>query len=106
MPFFTSVLLHIYNRTQVINNTCRKILDYDDKIFVEKITAKTINETIKKIASFLGIKKSISAHVARHTFATNYLRMGGKVENLQILLGHSKIETTMIYVEKTVKLTT
>lgn len=80
------------------NDTCRKILDYDEKIFVEKITAKTINETIKKIAILLGIKKSISAHVARHTFATNYLRMGGKVENLQILLGHSKIETTMIYV--------
>ena len=80
------------------NETCKKILAYDERLFIDKITSKTINETIKIIASFLGIRKNISAHVARHTFATNYLRMGGKVENLQILLGHSKIETTMIYV--------
>lgn len=80
------------------NVTCRKILDHDQSLFVNKITAKTINETIKVICSFLGIRKKVSAHVARHTFATNYLRKGGKVEDLQILLGHSKISTTMIYV--------
>ncbi len=80
------------------NDTCKKILENDPRLFIDKITAKTVNETIKKIASFLGIRKHLSAHVARHTFATNYLRQGGKVENLQILLGHSKIETTMIYV--------
>ena len=86
------------NQILMNNFTCKKILDYDPNLFVEKTTPKTINLTIKTIATFLGIRKSISAHVARHTFATNYLRQGGKVENLQVLLGHSKIETTMIYV--------
>lgn len=80
------------------NETCKKILAYDEQLFVEKITAKTLNETIKEIAKFLGIKKHLTCHVARHTFATNYLRKGGKVENLQLLLAHSDIKTTMVYV--------
>jgi site-specific recombinase XerD len=46
---------------------------------------------------FLGINKKISFHVARHTFATLFLKMGGKIQNLQQLLGHSSISTTMIY---------
>ena len=37
-------------------------------------------------------------HCLRHTFATWYLRAGGGVRQLQDILGHSKIETTMIYV--------
>lgn len=83
----------------LLNNlTCKDILEHDPQLFVEKITSKTINETIKKIATFLGIRKKVSAHVARHTFATNYLRQGGQIENLRVFLGHSKIETTMIYV--------
>lgn len=85
-------------QTLMSNDTCKKILEHDEFLFVNKVTSKTINLTIKEIAKFLGIRKHISAHVARHTFATNYLRQGGKVENLQILLGHSNIETTMIYV--------
>lgn len=80
------------------NDTCKKILAHDEKLFVDKITPKTINETIKEIACFLGIKKHISCHIARHTFATNYLRKGGKVEDLRILLAHSDIKTTMVYV--------
>lgn len=80
------------------NSTCRKILNHDPNLFIKPPTAKHINETIKEIAVFLGIKKHLVCHVARHTFATNYLRKGGKVENLQILLGHSDIKTTMIYV--------
>ncbi|CAI9673196.1 site-specific integrase [Elizabethkingia anophelis] len=80
------------------NTTCKNILEKDPKLFIDKITAKTINETIKDICILLGIKKHVTCHVARHTFATNYLRKGGKVEDLQVLLGHSEIDTTMIYV--------
>ncbi len=80
------------------NETCKKILAHDETLFVDKITPKTINETIKEIAVFLGIKKKITCHIARHTFATNYLRKGGKVQDLQVLLAHSDIKTTMIYV--------
>ena len=45
----------------------------------------------------LKIHKKVTFHVARHTFATSFLRAGGQVEKLQLLLGHSDISQTMIY---------
>lgn len=63
-----------------------------------KISNQNINEELKIICNMRGIKKKVSFHVARHTFATNFLFSGGKVEHLQKLLGHSDINETMIYV--------
>ena len=53
---------------------------------------------MKDIAIASGIRKNLTMHVARHTFATEYLRRGGHVHVLKELMGHSKINTTMIYV--------
>ncbi|MNY74644.1 Tyrosine recombinase XerD [compost metagenome] len=47
--------------------------------------------------AILKIQKKVTFHVARHTFATSFLRAGGQVEKLQLLLGHSDINQTMIY---------
>ena len=47
--------------------------------------------------TLLKIHKNVTFHVARHTFATSFLRAGGKVEKLQRLLGHTDIKQTMIY---------
>lgn len=44
-----------------------------------------------------GIKNKIRFHDLRHTFASNYMMAGGNVFDLQKLLGHTKIEMTMIY---------
>lgn len=82
----------------ILNNTAKKIIEYYEPLFVRKITDQKINESLKKIAAKLDINKSISFHVARHTFATTFLRAGGSVEKLQLLLGHSNINETMIYV--------
>lgn len=56
------------------------------------------NRALRDLAAYLCIKKHLSSHVGRHTFASNYLLSGGKVERLMRLMGHSKLETTMIYV--------
>lgn len=67
--------------------------------FSEKMkTDQKMNEDLKLIAAYAGIKKSISFHTSRHTFATTFLQLGGTVEVLQDILGHSRIATTMIYV--------
>lgn len=58
---------------------------------------QTVNYRLKEIARVVGIKKHLTTHVGRHTFGFLYLLMGGKVEELQEIMGHSKIETTMIY---------
>lgn len=74
------------------------ISDRNGKLF--NIPKYYANKNIRNVAWIAGLpqNKKISFHVARHTFATTYLMRGGKVENLQRILGHSKIETTMTYV--------
>ena len=44
------------------------------------------------------VQTKLTLHVTRHTFATHYILSGGKLVELMHLLGHSKIETTMIYI--------
>jgi site-specific recombinase XerD len=85
------------DKNLTLNETVKKIVLHDKDLFETKFTDQHINDELKKIMKFLGINKKISFHVARHTFATLFLKMGGKIQNLQQLLGHSSISTTMIY---------
>jgi integrase len=85
-------------QTIAINQKALAVLKHCPEIFVHRPTDIHVNREIKKIARQLGIKKKISFHVARHTFATNFLRMGGNLVKLQMILGHSNIRETMIYV--------
>lgn len=82
----------------VINDKAFRVIQHNPNLFIEKLTDVHVNREIKKIAQLLGYKSKISFHVARHTFATNFIRMGGSVIKLKTIMGHSKIETTMIYV--------
>lgn len=59
--------------------------------------AKT-NAYLKDIAALTGLPRNITFKASRHTFATIYLELGGKVETLQQILGHANIRTTMVYV--------
>lgn len=53
---------------------------------------------IKRICRRVGILKAVSAKAARHTFATLYYKKnGGALGTLSKLLGHTSINTTMIY---------
>ena len=56
------------------------------------------NRMLTAIGKQLGIETHLHHHVGRETFATEFIRKGGAVQNLQKLLGHSKITTTMKYV--------
>lgn len=85
------------DRLMKLNLTAKKIIAHDKDLFVKRITDKDLNLEIKKIMIFLVIKKHVSFHVARHTFATLFLKAGGKVERLQMILGHKTISQTMIY---------
>lgn len=79
-----------------LNETAKDLIQLP-KIFNENYTREYINRELKEIAKACGIKKRLYFHSSRHTFATNYLISGGQLQNLQKLLGHSKIETTMVY---------
>ena len=63
-----------------------------------KISNQKLNSYLKEIADVCGIKKNITFHIARHTFATTVtLSNGMPIETVSKLLGHSKISTTQIY---------
>ncbi|GAA3569528.1 site-specific integrase [Snuella lapsa] len=56
------------------------------------------NAYLKEIANACGIKKHLTFHVARHTFATTVMLSNGvPIETVSKLLGHSKLSTTQIY---------
>lgn len=81
-----------------VNNSAQKLVAHLPELFKKRITEQHINRELKEIAKSRNIKKKLTIHVARHSFATNFLRQGGKVEQLQRLLGHNNIRETMIYV--------
>ncbi len=62
------------------------------------ITNEKVNFYLKEIAQAVGLKKNLTFHMARHTFATTVtLSNGVPIETVSKLLGHSKIASTQIY---------
>lgn len=64
---------------------------------VPPISNQKYNEYILKIEESLGLKKHVTTHVARHTYACLCLRHGIRLESLKHTLGHSNIRTTQRY---------
>ena len=62
------------------------------------ISNQKVNSYLKEIADVCGIKKNLTFHIARHTFATTVtLSNGVPIETVSKMLGHTKIATTQIY---------
>lgn len=84
-----------------LNRSAMQFINKDERqlnLFNGKYTDVQLNRILKDIAVRTGIKKHLTFHVARHTFATQWLIQGGDVVNLQKVLGHANIRETMIYV--------
>ncbi len=62
-----------------------------------------MNAYLKEIADICQIKKNLTYHLARHTFATLSLSKGVPIETVSKMLGHNKIQTTQIYARITNK---
>ena len=67
------------------------------KIRRHHIGEKSIQNTVKNAVSKADIAKHVSVHTLRHSFATHLLINGVNIREIQELLGHKNVETTMIY---------
>lgn len=60
-------------------------------------TNQQYNRNLKFVQLLAGVQTNLKSHVARHTFAVQFLNRGGSMEALSKLLGHTNMKTTQIY---------
>ena len=65
--------------------------------FDSRYSQRGVQWAVKEAVRQAGIKKDVSVHTLRHTYATHLLEDGMDIMSIQKLLGHESIETTMIY---------
>lgn len=68
-----------------------------DVIRRHHIGEQQVRRSVARALEMAGIRKKASCHTFRHSFATNLLRTGVDIRNIQELLGHTDVSTTMIY---------
>lgn len=81
--------------TPILKPAMDVLKKYDYKL--PRITNQKANDNLHLIESKLGIKKNLTFHLARHSFATLALAHDVPVENVARMLGHTDIRTTQIY---------
>jgi len=81
---------------------CKLIGNKRERLFLPMESA-LLGKTLRRVIYRAGIDKYLKFHSSRDSFATTYLELGGNVMDLQEILGHSDLKTTMIYVKLTAR---
>jgi integrase/recombinase XerD len=95
----TQKFITIYKNDIRIHTPIQK--GHEDTLFLNRrgkqLTRAMIFTIIKNLALAIDLKKTISPHTFRHSFATHLLENGADLRSIQLMLGHESITTTEIY---------
>jgi site-specific recombinase XerD len=89
-------VLPLPSKTAYILSVFTGHLNEDNNVF--PITRQRAFQIVKKYALLSGIQKRVHPHTFRHSYAVHFLKQTKNLPALQKLLGHSSIQTTMIYI--------
>ncbi len=91
--------INLYRKEIRVHQSIHK--GYEDILFLNRrgkqLTRAMVFTIIKRLATAIGLNKSISPHTFRHSFATHLLQNGADLRAIQQMLGHESITTTEVY---------
>ncbi len=101
VPIGNTAIKYIDIYTSSVRNHLNLSSGHEDFIFLNKrgahLSRVMVFMIIKDLALALGLKKNISPHTFRHSFATHLIEGGADLRAVQTMLGHESITTTEIY---------